>query len=385
MLDSNQSRHLSKGKALVYSLIFPGMGHFYAGRKMEGILVMILILIPSWLVRMFGHQFQTTAAGILLIPVFWLIIAYRAYYITDVEKEQPDHIRNRWFVYVISGLMLLALYSTGFGRRENFEPISRIIFRSMSTESNAPAVRPGETIAIEKTQDFKRGDIICFYPPERQPDTEYIFRCVAMTGDSLEIRDGIVYTNGKREPMERELQFRYFVLADDEIQDALFDKWGIAEHYPVIGGYTIFTTEKTAAFLRKEFGKQIQKITESDSSQETFPKDSSFHWNADFFGPLWVPSKGTTIELTPRNIALYASCMELENKQIRIQGKDVFLNAQKQKTYTFSQNYYFVMGDNRHNALDSRYLGFIPQSKIVGKALYILNSPNTDRIGHELF
>ena len=81
MLDTIQTRHLSKGKALLYSLIFPGVGHFYAGRKMEGVLMMILILIPSMLVRMIGFQFQTTIAGVLLIPVFWLIIGYRAYWL----------------------------------------------------------------------------------------------------------------------------------------------------------------------------------------------------------------------------------------------------------------------------------------------------------------
>lgn len=384
MLDTIQTRHLTKGKALLYSLIFPGVGHFYAGRKMEGVLMMILILIPSWLVRMIGFQFQTTIAGVLLIPVFWLIIGYRAYYVTDPEKEQPDHFLNRWFVYVGAALILFVFYGTGIVRGPWMDDIGRVVFRNMTSESNSPAVIPGETIAVEKTQDIQRGNIICFQSPKDHPKTEWIFRCVAVPGDSLEIREGIVFTNGQKEPKERELQFRYLLVAPDEIQDALFEEWGIREYDRMPGGYSIFATEKTAAFLQKEFGKQMEKMTETNPNPETFPQDTSTHWNVDFFGPVWVPSKGATIELTARNTLLYASCLELENNQIRIQGTDAILNDQKLTTYTFTQNYFFVMGDNRHNALDSRFWGFVPQSQIVGKALYILNSPDTDRIGQEL-
>jgi hypothetical protein len=383
MLDSVQTRHLSKGKALLYSLIFPGVGHFYAGRKMEGVLMMILILIPSWLVRMIGFQFQTTIAGVFLFSVFWLIIGYRAYYVTDTEKEVPDHFLNRWFVYVGAALILFVFYGTGIVRGPWFDTIGRVVFRNMISESNSPAVIPGETIAVEKTQDIKLGNIICFQSPKDQPKTDWISRCVAVPDDSLEIRDGIVFTNGQREPKERELQFRYLLVAPDEIQDALFEDWGIREYDRMPGGYSIFATEKTATFLLKEFGKQIDKITETNPNPETFPQDTSIHWNVDFLGPVWVPSKGATIELTARNTVLYASCLELENNQIRIQGTDAILNDQKLTTYTFTQNYFFVMGDNRHNALDSRFWGFVPQSQIVGKALYILNSPDTDRIGQE--
>jgi len=140
--------------------------------------------------------------------------------------------------------------------------------------------------------------------------------------------------------------------------------------------YRINMTFPELEKLKKIPGVVVNSITkeiDQSSSGNVFPHDTTyFKWTADNFGPIWVPKKGATINLTPQNTDLYRRCIEVYEKNTwEQQGGKIFINGKEATTYTFKMDYYWMMGDNRHKSQDSRFWGFVPEDHIVGKASII--------------
>jgi signal peptidase I len=117
---------------------------------------------------------------------------------------------------------------------------------------------------------------------------------------------------------------------------------------------------------------QVSNITRDTKANLVFPYDTFHQWTEDNFGPIWVPKKGATVTLTPENIALYSRIIDVyEGNELKIQGEQILINGKPSDSYTFKMDYFWMMGDNRHNSADSRYWGFVPEDHIVGRAEFI--------------
>jgi signal peptidase I len=222
-----------------------------------------------------------------------------------------------------------------------------------------------------------------YYGKPIDKKTNLVKRCVGLPGDSLEVRDGYVFINGKQNelPERAKLQFSYLV----QPRTNQFNPVLMKEQYDVTDGFGIINQQNTYLFYaisdeslsRFKNNPNVVSITPNKSEQGVrnpgiFPKNENYDWNNDFFGPLYIPEEGKTIDLNLDVLPLYKRIIsEYEGHDLKVSGNSIFIDGQEATSYTFAQNYYWMMGDNRHNSLDSRAWGFVPYNHVVGKPVLI--------------
>ena len=257
-------------------------------------------------------------------------------------------------------------------------------------------------------QKIKRNDIVVFSWPVdtveqffkktnrriRKPidkKSNYVKRCVGVPGDSLEIRDGFVYINGERNalPDRARLQFFYEVDTDGKALNvkSLQNRYHIREGGRTQdGNYVLNLTKEDAELLKNNPAVKglERRISPEGKGEDVFPNVKSLNWNRDYFGPIYIPEAGKTVALTLETLPFYKQIIvEYEKHSLKLENGQIFLdgNPDPVTEYTFAQDYYWMMGDNRHNSEDSRYWGYVPFDHVVGKPVFIWFSWNSDGKG----
>ena len=242
--------------------------------------------------------------------------------------------------------------------------------------------QPADTLLDMNNFNPKRN----YYKPIDKK-TNLVKRCVGIPGDSLEIRDGYVHINGQRTKLTDRAKPQYNFFMDTNGQNIrqtqLKNRYGARDglKYPngnfainKNGGYILTLTDKEAENIADNPLVQgvTKLVTKKGVDGGVFPHIPSLGWNVDNFGPIYIPEKGKTVKLDKHSLPLYKRIIqEYEKNDLIVDGVNILINGKKTENYTFKQDYYWMMGDNRQNSLDARAWGYVPFDHVVGKPVFI--------------
>ncbi len=393
-----------------------------------------LIMFPViWVetIRSFGRNSRWETWAVILslgFYIYYVNYALNVSYITD-RNLRPRTAAGEWISSILFAVVAATLVHTYFMQPYviptsslektllvgDFLLVSKFHYGARAPMTTIAAPMVHDTLPLLKVRSYlkkpqlpyfrfpgfqkiKRNDIVVFSWPVdtvqqffKTPDkkirkpidkkSNYVKRCVGIPGDSLEVRGGYVFINGKRTklPFRAKPQYSYKAKIQGRglnQQDLL--RYDITDPVGMISSDTVYfraLTEETAARLSKNpniawIGKILAK--KGNGNTHFFPHSPNFKWNEDNFGPIYIPEAGKTVSLSLEILPLYKRIItEYEKNSLEVRGNQILINGKVANSYTFQKNYYWMMGDNRHNSEDARVWGYVPDDHVVGKPVFI--------------
>jgi signal peptidase I len=218
---------------------------------------------------------------------------------------------------------------------------------------------------------------VIYRPVDRRDN--YVKRCIGIPGDTVTIRSGILYVNGKIVSDNKTQQTTYVIGTNGtSINPKAFERLNISKSdQNMVSGsayYLPLTKPNAEAISKFPNVTEVSPVyaREGEYAPHIFPYNPVLKWNEDNYGPIWLPVKGYTVKLDTSNLCFYERIIDVyEENDLRVEGSTIYINNKPADSYTFKMGYYWMMGDNRHNSADSRYWGFVPEDHIVGTPKFI--------------
>lgn len=237
-----------------------------------------------------------------------------------------------------------------------------------------------------KSHPREFGEII-YRPVDRREN--YVKRAIGLPGDTLQIIDRAIYIDGVKQQDPKDIQFIYRIegtgktipteFFQDDLGLSLDDIYGYYQPGASIFAMPLTLEARNKLLARKDFVKSVEAL-EMTPNHDLYPLNKYTNWTVDNYGPIWIPKKGETIDINIENLPFYERCIvAYEGNKLEVKDGQIYINGQKTDKYTFGMDYYWMMGDNRHNSQDSRFWGFVPEDHVVGQPKFVWLSLDKDR------